>query len=453
MGKYNDDNKFGVYLFLIGLGIAVILGVAIGIYNFLDNNSRYISNNHIGLFYLSILVLSIIFITVYFKQRSNYNTRLRDLEKELDELNSYLKKKEVIVKEIKNSMSEKNKLYESYKTLDINNISTLYADFLTLEYYQSAIWLENKEIVVKDNWGNYRMVKVRERIAKSAAETLKKYRSKTRFYIEQYKMMLYKYDVLLSLFPDLTNYVDNIETINLLSNFNNIKAFRDEHDRVRDYIPKEKYNKLDVNERNQLALDNYINGRKTNWQIGRDYEMYCASKYEEKGWKVERFGIEKGLNDMGRDLIATKGNIIHIIQCKFWSERKLIHEKHIAQLYGSTIEYSITHEGDLFDNSKERDLFTIACKIVPVFITNIDLSETAVRFANRLGVEICKWDIEEFPRIKCNVNNGEKIYHLPFDQQYDRTKIINEGESYEYTVKDAVAKGFRRAKKHLFTDK
>ncbi len=31
MGKYNDDNKFGVYLFLIGLGIAVILGVALSV--------------------------------------------------------------------------------------------------------------------------------------------------------------------------------------------------------------------------------------------------------------------------------------------------------------------------------------------------------------------------------------------------------------------------------------
>ena len=69
-----------------------------------------------------------------------------------------------------------------------------------------------------------------------------------------------------------------------------------------------------------------------------------------------------------------------------------------------------------------------------------------------MGVEVFKWDIEEFPRIKCNVNNGEKIYHLPFDQQYDRTKIINTGESYELTVNAAAAKGFKRAKRHLFTN-
>ena len=50
-----------------------------------------------------------------------------------------------------------------------------------------------------------------------------------------------------------------------------------------------------------------------------------------------------------------------------------------------------------------------------------------------------------FPRIKCNVNNNEKIYHLPFDQQYDRTKIENHNEFYAYTVKESVDAGFRRA--------
>jgi hypothetical protein len=32
--------------------------------------------------------------------------------------------------------------------------------------------------------------------------------------------------------------------------------------------------------------------------------------------------------------------------------------------------------------------------------------------------------------IKCNVNQGNKIYHLPFDQQYDRIKIQGEEELY-----------------------
>jgi hypothetical protein len=42
--------------------------------------------------------------------------------------------------------------------------------------------------------------------------------------------------------------------------------------------------------------------------------------------------------------------------------------------------------------------------------------------------------------------DGIKIYHLPFDQQYDRTIIEEErNERYVETVKEAEALGFRRA--------
>ena len=50
--------------------------------------------------------------------------------------------------------------------------------------------------------------------------------------------------------------------------------------------------------------------------------------------------------------------------------------------------------------------------------------------------------------IKCNINprTKEKIYHLPFDQQYDKIIIgNNSGEFYAKTVKEARKKGFRRA--------
>ena len=59
--------------------------------------------------------------------------------------------------------------------------------------------------------------------------------------------------------------------------------------------------------------------------------------------------------------------------------------------------------------------------------------------------------LEEFPRIKCNINNKEKIYHLPFDQQYDRTIIGDQkGEFFAWTIQEAVDKGFRRAKKYFY---
>ncbi|HET6202929.1 MAG TPA: hypothetical protein VFI25_09025 [Planctomycetota bacterium] len=52
------------------------------------------------------------------------------------------------------------------------------------------------------------------------------------------------------------------------------------------------------------------------------------------------------------------------------------------------------------------------------------------------------------PMVKCNVNGStkERIYHLPFDQQYDRTAIGTiPGECYVATVREAERLGFRRA--------
>ena len=51
--------------------------------------------------------------------------------------------------------------------------------------------------------------------------------------------------------------------------------------------------------------------------------------------------------------------------------------------------------------------------------------------------------------IKCNLsNNGEKIFHLPFDQQYDKIKIEPEKkEQYVTTVHEAFELGYRRAKR------
>jgi len=52
--------------------------------------------------------------------------------------------------------------------------------------------------------------------------------------------------------------------------------------------------------------------------------------------------------------------------------------------------------------------------------------------------------------IKCNISskNKEKIFHLPFDQQYDRINIdISKGEKYVSTVKEAEDLGFRKAKR------
>jgi hypothetical protein len=56
--------------------------------------------------------------------------------------------------------------------------------------------------------------------------------------------------------------------------------------------------------------------------------------------------------------------------------------------------------------------------------------------------------VSDYPLVKCNISthDGTRIYHLPFDQQYDQTKINPvKGEKYAYTVAEAERAGFRRA--------
>ena len=59
-------------------------------------------------------------------------------------------------------------------------------------------------------------------------------------------------------------------------------------------------------------------------------------------------------------------------------------------------------------------------------------------------------EIGDYPMIKCNINRttGEKIYHLPFDINYDKTVIDPaHGEFYAATVPQAESAGFRRTHK------
>ncbi len=201
-------------------------------------------------------------------------------------------------------------------------------------------------------------------------------------------------------------------------------------------MSKEEYDKLNTTQRNQLALDRYVSNRKSKWQVGRDYEMYVGYKYSLKNYNIEYSGIIKKLEDMGRDLIATKDEEILIIQCKNWSQDKIIHEKHIFQLYGTVVLYQI------------NTLY----KVKGIFITSTALSEKAKLVANYLNIEVIEnYSLGQFPRIKCNINRQtqEKIYHLPFDQKYDKTIIEpKKGEFYAYTVEEAESQGFRRAFKH-----
>lgn len=367
----------------------------------------------------------IFFISTILLSRANTDhvKHINQLQNELSRLTTEHNTAIMRIGELEKAIREKDILFEALQKRDnesISKVTSLYADYLLIQYDISARYLRTKP-----------------HPAHGEAQRIGELKQKTKTHIEQFRQMMYKYEMLLQLFPELSVYVDDFETIKQLEDVSEIEKLQEEFDRTRYFLSKEEYEKLDIDERNQLALDRYIKGQKTKWQIGRDYELFCGWQYERSGWQVDYTGIEKRITDLGRDLIVSKDKIIHVVQCKYWSQGKQIHEKHITQLFGTTFEYRMDKDDSL--------------KIIPVLITNISLSETAKKFADKLGVKIVENALMgEFPRIKCNINRDAygsetRIYHLPFDQQYDRTKINKAGEFFAYTVKEAAAKGFRRA--------
>ncbi len=207
------------------------------------------------------------------------------------------------------------------------------------------------------------------------------------------------------------------------------------------YLTKDEYRKLPSIEKNQMALDRFWKRPKSKWLIGRLYERYIGYLYENQGHDVEYVGIFKGFEDLGRDLICRKENDFIVIQCKNWAKFRTIYEKHIFQFFGTVFQYR--------DENPDR-------KIRAIFYTSTELSELARRFASELGIELkenFQFD-KNYPSIKCHTSKadsyyaprGTKIYHLPFDQQYDKTKLEKKyGEFYCKTVKEAEDAGFRRA--------
>lgn len=265
----------------------------------------------------------------------------------------------------------------------------------------------------------------------------------------------YKWELnyLHSLLPWIEELED--EPMEALQEDNEFNPASESDDPVSRWLSPEEYRSLSTTEKNQRALNRYINRNKSNAEIGRDYERYIGYKCEEKGYKVTYYGVEKGLEDLGRDLVCTKGRQILIVQCKCWSnkKKKVIREKHINQLYGTTIKYYIDRctPNDNCHPDGSLNLFPSlqheSMKIIPVFVSTVPYSETALKFADALGVQCKQIELEEYPMIKCNIGkSGERIYHLPFDQQYDKVVIDTKaGECYAMTVQEAEEKGFRRA--------
>ena len=275
-------------------------------------------------------------------------------------------------------------------------------------------------------------LKTKSHPAFTAADKVQEFGRLRREAVYQAQAAQYQLDYLLSLNPHLEDELDMspAEAAKLLPDHDESSS----EDPCKAWLSPEEYRNLPNVQKWQRALDHYNNRKKSNWQIGIEYERYIGYLLEQRGYRVRYFGATEGRADMGRDLIAENKKQILIVQCKRWSKDKTIHEKHIFQLYGTTI--------------LQRFRTTSDKEILGVFVTTTALSPLAEMCAKHLGIKIYTHvPLESYPQIKCNISNtGERIYHLPFDQQYDRTMLNpDDGDMYVSTVLQAEAKGFRRA--------
>lgn len=169
-------------------------------------------------------------------------------------------------------------------------------------------------------------------------KSIREIRKDARAMVEKNKDAQYQLAYLLELFPNLSDVIECEFTQLPAIEVSEVSAYNG----ARDYLSKDEYLSLTVTARNQLALDRYVNSHnKTKWQIGRDYEQYVGYQYRKKGYEVDDYGSYMGLEDLGRDIIAKKDDTVLIIQCKYWSSLKQIHEKHVMQLYGTLVSYCI----------------------------------------------------------------------------------------------------------------
>jgi len=412
----------------IGCSIAaiVLLGLALlclfGMFSFTELFSSMSS-------IYALVFLAFIFLLVLYNQHTHSESQVANIKMKLDnkikEYNQKIEKNNYEQKQVLNRLQDDYSQKEErlHKLLEAESplkyLATAYSDAVALVFTNSSNYLKRKS-----------------HPAHSAAEEVKNMRKEAKQHAADAKMYQYQYELLLHSMPSVEDSLEDDGTMEIVKDyFEQNTNDNEDYDRVHNYISKEEYSKLSVDKRNQLALDRYMQRHKNNWQIGRDYEMYVCHWLKEKGYEVEHTGI-KGFEDLGRDIIAHKDGTDYIVQCKYWSKNKVIREKYIMQLYGTTIAYK----------EEYRLLF------LPhgIFVTNIELSDTAKKFASFLNISVIKLPLGEYPVIKCNINQGNKIYHLPFDQQYDRTQICKKGEFFASTVKEAVDAGFRRAYRHNF---
>lgn len=346
-----------------------------------------------------------------------------------------MKESEKINKDIQSRLKDaarKEKLVEAFlktKIKDFPTVSYVLTDYFTAKDIASSYYLEHKP-----------------RPAFKAANEVRAIRQEKRQLIAENKAYKWELAYLRQLLP----WLDELEEQPIEQTLDVYNKNNQYDDDAGYWLTPQEYAQLSDVEKYQLALDRYKKRKKSKLEIGLEYERYIGYGLEKKGFHVIYNGINEGFNDRGIDLIAIKGRLHYVIQCKCWSKHHEIREKYINQHIGTSIKYYLDNTSDsnaTIANYAKQDFTNDDFLVVPLFYTTTPLNDVAKEFAEKLGVIILEKPMGEYPLIKCNINRstGEHIYHLPFDQQYNSCLIRDDGEFYAWTVAEAEDAGFRRA--------
>jgi hypothetical protein len=281
-----------------------------------------------------------------------------------NEFSEFQKKRDAEVSEMRESFSQisakKDFLIEGLTNIleqrksQFPWLASAFADFNVLAAERDAKVLESKK-----------------HPAKKAADEVREHALRRREAEKRFRVLRYRVEYYERLFPWIVDYVgDDVPDYAVdVSGFENQTT----DDPASNWLTKAEYEKLSSAEKYQKALDNWSRRKKSNWEIGRDYERYVGYLYETMGYEVEFTGAIDGFEDMGRDVIARRGSELVLIQCKYWSSEKEIREKHIFQLFGSALEYAFRFS----DFRIQKSFFENPTKIPgvrPVIYTSTRLS-------------------------------------------------------------------------------
>lgn len=323
-------------------------------------------------------------------------SHISDREKELNRLSSELKRKEKKLSEKETVLNEKLQSYpwlaSRLADLEMLSISIRVRDAYTKAELTALLKRQTKEIAMLKN-----------------------------------QLAVYEY-----LFPILEEFKEvppqNIEKV--------LSQSSDEGFHYQ-WLSNDDYEVLTSREKSDRWIQRYFAERsKSAWEAGIKYERYIGYLCEQKGYSVKYNGAVMYKEDMGRDLIVSKGKNVYVVQCKRFSSDKEIHENHVFQLLGSVIHLRATQPNKT---------------VTGVFVTSAQLSPVARECASIIGLQVYEnVKFEQYPIIKCNIGrDGQRIYHLPYDQQYDRISIEHhKGELYCSSCAEAEGRGFRHAWKH-----